>query len=357
MEPQALVRSLGNLLDGLGAYFILRFLIRDDSDILRVIKILAVIAVILAICMTNEQLTHRNVFGLLGGTPVDVPMRDGDARAMGSFEVYITAGVFGATLIPLFVWLLSDASARLFGVLGIVAATVITITSRSSTPLLAYAAGIAGLCMWTFRKRMRMFRWAVVLILVGLHLCMKAPVWALIARIDVTGSSSGFHRYMLVDQCIRHFSEWWLIGVKNYDNWGYDMWDLSNQYVQYALTGGLATLSAFILLLSRSFGRLGGARRIVEGDRKREWSFWCLCAALLSHVFAYLGISYFDQMQAAWYTLLAIIVVTVSEVTSARAEERGLSAPRPGLCTSHAWESISETGGVASNNDVQFKVG
>ncbi len=318
METQALIRSLGNLLDALGGYFVLRFLIRDKGDVQRAIKVLAVTAVILAICMTNEHFTHRNVFGLLGGVPLNVAVRDGGVRAAGSFEVYITAGVFGATLLPLFVLLCSDAKTRLIGALGIAGATVVTLTSNSSTPLLAYVAGFVGLCFWPFRKRMRAFRWGLLLILVSLHLCMKAPVWALIARIDLTGSSSGFHRYFLVDQCIRHFSDWWFIGVKNYSDWGWDMWDLSNQYVAYALTGGLATLMFFILVLSRSFGRLGTARRRVEGDRKREWALWCLCAALLSHVVASFGIGYFDQVQAAWYALLAIIGVAVSEAMPSR---------------------------------------
>jgi len=321
MEWQALIKSLGNLLDGLGGYFVVRQLIRDKGDVQRAIKVLAVIAIVLAICMTNEQLTHKNVFGLLGGVPLSVPIRDGSARAMGSFEVYLTGGVFGATLLPLFILLCSDAKVRLVGLLGIAGATVMTLTSNSSTPLLAYAAGIVGLCFWPLRKKMRVLRWALALILVSLHLSMKAPVWALIQRVDLTGSSSGFHRYMLVDQCMRHLSDWWLMGAKNYSDWGVDLWDLSNHYVGCAVTGGLATLVTFILVISRSFGRLGTARRLVKGDRKREWSLWCLGAALLSHVVAYFGVSYFDQMQVAWYALLAIIGVAVSEVVPSRVSQ------------------------------------
>ena len=314
LEMPAVVKGIGNVLDSLGGYFVLRFLIRDTRDVQRVIKVFAFIAIILAVCMTNEHLARQNVFGYLGGTPLSVPVRDGNARAMGSFEVYITAGVFGATLLPLFVYLWPDTKARLVALLGIAGATVMTVTSNSSTPLLAYAAAIVGLCFWPFRKKMRAFRWGLVLILVTLHVSMKAPVWALIARIDLTGSSSGFHRYMLVDQCIRHFSDWWLIGIKSYDNWGFDTWDLSNQYVGYAVTGGLATLVSFIFVISRGFGRLGTARRRVQGDRKREWQLWCLCAALFSHAVAYFGIAYFDQVQVAWYALLAIVGVAVSEV-------------------------------------------
>ncbi|MCU1271979.1 MAG: hypothetical protein JWN74_3273 [Acidobacteriaceae bacterium] len=318
MEWQAVIKSLGSLLDGLGGYFVLRFLIRDMRDVQRTIKVLAAVAIVLAICMTNEQLTRENVFGLLGGVAFNVPVRDGSARAMGSFQVYLTAGVFGATLLPLFISLCSDVKDRLVGYLGIAGASIMVLTSNSSTPLLAYAAGIVGLCFWPLRKRMRVFWWSLVLILVSVHLSMKAPVWALIQRVDLTGSSSGFHRYMLVEQCMRHLGDWWLVGNRNYNDWGSDMWDLSNQYVGCAVTGGLATLVTFILVISRSFGRLGTARRLVNNDRKREWSIWCLCAALLSHVVAYFGVNYFDQMQVAWYALLAMISVAASEAALSR---------------------------------------
>lgn len=318
METQALVKGIGNLLDALGGYFVVRTQIRDMDDVRRAVKVLAAVAMILAVCMANEHFRHINVFGYLGGVPVNVTMRDGAPRAMGSFEVYITGGVFGATLLPMFVWLASQPKAKLSGILGMVAATVITLTSNSSTPLLAYTGGIVGFVFWPLRKQMRSFRWGVVLLLVSLHLCMKAPVWALIQRVDLTGASSGTHRYMLVDQCIRHFSDWWLIGAKNYDNWGFDMWDLSNQYVACALTGGLATLVAFILVISRTFSALGKARKRFAGNFNREWSVWCICAAVVAHVVAYFGIFYFDQMQAAWYLLLAIVAVVVFETSPAR---------------------------------------
>jgi hypothetical protein len=313
METQALIKGMGNLLDALGGYFVLRFFIQDKGDVQRAIKAFALIALVAGMCMANEQLTHRNIFGLLGGVPVEVAMRDGKPRSSGPFEVYITAGVFGASLLPLFVSLWSDAKAKIMASLGMVGATLMMVTSNSSTPLLAYVGGIVGLCFWPFRKGMRAFRWGLVLLLVGLHLSMKAPVWALIARVDLTGSSSGYQRFLLIDNCIRHFADWWLIGAKNYDTWGLYMWDLSDQYVAAAVTGGLVTLVTFILVISRSFGRLGTARKLVEGDRKQEWFIWCFCAALVAHVVAYFGIGYFDQMQLAWYALLAIIAVVVLE--------------------------------------------
>ncbi len=344
MQSQAFIKGLADFLDALGGYFVMRFLIQDREDITRTVKVLALVAVIMAPFMINEQITHRNLFGLLDGTTGQATSRDGQIRSQAAFAVYITAGVFGASLLPLFIWLWTSGKSKTAGCLGGVAATVITMTSHSSTPLLAYAGGIVGLCFWPLRERMRAFRWGLVLSLTAVHLAMKAPVWALIARVDLTGSSSGYHRFMLVDTCIRHFGEWWLIGVKDYNNWGFDMWDLSNQYVAFAVTGGLASLVLFILVISRGFGRLGRARKQVAGDRHREWLLWCLCAALLSHTVAYFGIGYFDQMQFAWCALLAMICAAVSEAMgSKRSAPETVRAPSSEIGSAVGWATLRES--------------
>jgi hypothetical protein len=320
MEMQAFIKGLGSLLDALGGYFVLRFLVRDIEDVRRAIRLFGFIALIIGACMLNEQLSGNNIFASLGGlSPMAV--RDGQIRSQGAFETYITAGVFGATLLPLLIWLWSEGSGRIAASLAILGATVIAVTSHSSTPPLAYVAGVIGLCFWPLRTHMRVIRWMLVLTLVTLHLVMNAPVWALIARIDLTGSSSGSHRYLLVDMFIRHFGDWWLLGTKNYNTWGSDTWDLANQYVANGVTGGLATLVAFVAVISRSFAALGSVGKY--GERKHRWLVWCLGAALLAHVAAYFGIGYFDQMQFAWYALLAMIAAVASEAMADGSRSRG----------------------------------
>jgi hypothetical protein len=314
MQPQALIKNTGDLLDALGGYIIIRFLIRDREDVVGTIKALASIAIVNAVCMLNEQRTGANIFGLLGGMPPEI-VRDGKIRSQGSFEVFITAGTFGATLLPLLVWLWSQTKSRMLSVLGMLAATVMMVTCFASTTLGAYAAGIVGLCIWPIRKHMRIVRWGIVAMLVGLHLVMHGPVWSIIEHIDLTGSSSSYHRYMLIDNFIRHFGDWWLVGTKDNGSWGWQMWDASNQYVACGFSGGILTFLLFIAIISRAFGRVGTARKIVEGDRKEEWFLWCLGAALFSHVVSFFGIGYFDQMEFAWFALLAIISVAVFEAT------------------------------------------
>jgi hypothetical protein len=321
METQALIKNLGSFLDLLGGYLVLRFLIQDRDDVRRTLKVLAVITVVIGCCMIDEQMTGQNIFGVLGGVPLHPQVREGHVRSQGAFAVYIEAGLFGANLLPLFIWLWSDRKFRAAALLGMLGGTIMVITCRFSTPILAYGAAIFGFCLWRFRSQMRLFRQGLVFVLVMLHLVMKAPVWALIARIDLTGSSSGDHRFHLVDATIQHFSDWWLLGYKDYPAWGWGMWDLSDQYVAVALTGGLLTLVIFIWILCRSFSLLGKARKHVAGDLKEEWFLWCLGVALFANMVGWFGLACWAQAQAALSALLVIISVATFEAMRPREAE------------------------------------
>jgi hypothetical protein len=197
---------------------------------------------------------------------------------------------------------------------------------------------------------MRIIRWGLVLGLIALHLVMKAPVWALIARIDLTGSSSGDQRYMLVDMTIRRFSDWWLLGTKNYTTWGWDSWDLCNQFVAVALTGGLLTLIFYIAIFSQGFGALGTARKLVNGDRNQEWLLWCLGSALFATVVAHFGINYMAQLIMGFFPLVVCISVATLEAkrdtvgtTEAPAQVEFASAPGVGWNYRPFSESQQET--------------
>jgi hypothetical protein len=308
--------QLGNLYTDFGVYFLIRFLIRDDSDVVTTIHVLAFITAAIAGIMIYELTTGHNPYALLGGANAQgyatLMERDGKLRAIGCFSHPILAGTFGAVLVPVFVALWWKAKKhRKIAALGIVSSTVMTLACNSSTPVLGYAAGVLALCLWPVRRSMRVIRWGIAATIVGLHLVMKAPVWHLIARIDITGGSSSWHRFMLVDQCIRHFGDWWLVGVKDTSVWGWDMWDTANQYVGTCDNSGLLPFLLFLAILVYGFKYLGKARRAAGKDRTRALFIWGLGAALFANVVAFLGISYFDQTIVAWYGLLALISTTV----------------------------------------------
>jgi hypothetical protein len=198
-------------------------------------------------------------------------------------------------------------------VIGLLASAAMVATTNCSTPIIALAAGLFGACLWPLRGRMRLVRWGLVMVLLSLHLAMKAPVWFLIARIDLVGGSSSDHRAELVNMFITRVSDWWLIGADS-ANWGWGMWDTANQYVGEGLAGGMATFVCFLGLIALAFRRVGRARKAVAGDRKQEWCFWLLGATLFSHVVGFFGISYFDQTRVAWFSLLAMISAAVAPI-------------------------------------------
>src|SRR5580698_248456 len=280
MQSQALINQFGFLIDYLGAYFLLRALIQDKKDIYTAIKCMALLCVMLAFFMVREQQTLHNAFGTLGGVQSVPDVREGKTRSQGVFQHALMAGTFAASLLPLFLLLGKNGKSKLIAFIGIAGCTVMTITSQSSTPLLAYVSGVLIVCLWPVRKKMQLVRRGIVAALLGLAVVMKAPVWFVIAHIDLTGGSSGYHRAELIDVFIKHFSDWWLIGTKDIASWGFDMWDTQNQYVNVGETGGLVAFILFICMISRCFARIGDRRKAVEGKSSQVWFVWFLGAAL-----------------------------------------------------------------------------
>jgi len=339
LEMQATIKAVGDLLDALGGYLVFRLAIRDRHDLRRAIQVLAFMAIIMGAEMINEQRTGHDLFGQLGGTAAIPEMRDGKIRSQAAFRHSIPAGAYGATLIPLLVWLWTDKKSRKLVVLGIAGATAMVFTCHSSSDMGAAAAGILGLCLWPMRRQMRYIRYGLAGTVIGLHLVMKGPVWSILEHINLTGSSESFHRYMLVDTFIRHFSDWWLLGTRDNASWGWEMADTSNQYVTYGIAGGLLAFSLFIATISRSFGRLGTTRQRFYGNTGEEWIRWCLGSSLFAFVMVYIGIDLFDQLQFSWYLLLAMISMTVSAPMPARRPSRR----RPPAESSHTAQSLSST--------------
>jgi hypothetical protein len=330
-----IVYQLGQLFTSFGAYFLLRYLIRDEEDVRRTLRAWACVAVVLAGIMVCEQLTGKNpLYMAIGGARAELAQaviaRDGALRSTGSFAHPILAGTFGGFSLPLFVglWWNKSTGDRKYALAGAIASIAIAFAASSSTALLGAMGGIMGLCFWPWRRKMRFVRWAIVGTLAAGHLYMTSPVWHIISDIDFTGSSSSYHRYMLVDQCIRHFSSWFLVGTKDFGTWGWDMWDLSDQYVWTADTAGVVPLISLLAILVFGFRYLGKSREAAAAreDRKQELFIWALAASLFSNVVAFIGISYFDQTIVAWYAILAMISTMTWSVRNAQLEPKGSAA-------------------------------
>jgi hypothetical protein len=331
----AIVNQFGVLWDTLGGYFLVRYLIRDVDDIRRVAKVFFVIAVIMAACMIYEHYNVRNVFALLMGGD-DVPrIRNGNVRCRGVFEQEIIASTFGGTLVPFFIWMWNGSKARIAAVLGLISSVIITVTASSSTGISAAAVGVGTLCLWPLRRHVRWMLWGLVTAILGLALVMKAPVWFILDRIDFVGGSTGWDRANLIDQCVRHFGSWWLVGTTDNANWGFFTWDLCNQFVAEAVQGGLVTLILFLVLISRCFRRIGIARKMAR-HRTQEWLLWTVGCILCAHFAGFFGIAYFDQIRVWWFVTLAMIPAATAVVHVSAAERSQpvlVPDPVPVMCS------------------------
>jgi hypothetical protein len=312
----AFINRLGFAYNAIGIYFFFRFFIRDLDDINRALRVIAVIVVPLAILMLIENATGRNLFSVFGGVPEFTAIREGKLRCQGPFRHPILAGTFGATLLPLFVGLwFRERSVRLLGIIGIIAATIITVTSSSSGPAMSYLMAVVGLLMWPFRKHMRFIRWGILSAVIALHIIMKAPVWALIGRLSNITGGTGWHRVELINAAIDHFDEWWLLGTKYTAHWLSDslviepnMVDITNQFINEGVNGGVLKLILFITIIVLCFREVGrGLWAMKDQPFPTRIMLWSMGATLFAHVTTFISVSYFDQMIVFWYMLLAMI--------------------------------------------------
>jgi hypothetical protein len=181
------------------------------------------------------------------------------------------------------------------------------ITTASSTPVLTVVAVVVAACLFPWRYRLHWVRWAAVVTVVGLHVVMTAPVWHLIARVNVVGGSTGWHRYHLIDQFIRRANEWWLLGTNSTDHWGWHLTDTANVYVSQGVQGGLATLLLMLTTMGLAFRQNGLTLRNVRGDRVRTTYAWALGVGLFAHAVAMIGVSYRGPILVVWYGTFALI--------------------------------------------------
>lgn len=320
-------------------YFLTRIWCKDLADLMGVVRILAWLFVPVAAAMLAEHLVQRNYFGILfGGVSEGVYWREGKIRAQGPFVHPILAGTVGAVCFPLMcgIW----RQYRVSSAVGMAVCVVIVLASTSSGPLMSLFIGVLGIVMWLRRNWVRTARWA----LVGAYLCaeilMTRPAYYLISKIDLTGSSTGWHRSRLIASAIEYFSGWWLFGTDYTFHWigiavdeaGRHS-DITNYYLFIGITGGFLAMALVIAMMWRAFVWVGlvVANSPVE-FREQRFMIWCLGAALLSHAVTSLSVSYTDQsLTFFWLNIGAISSMYSAAKVALATEQIGASGTDPDL--------------------------
>lgn len=305
---ETFVSNLGLAGNACGVYFLLRIFITSPEDVRGLCRIVSILLVPIAIEMIYEQLTAHNLFSILGGDPY-VPFREGRLRARGPFAHPILAGTVGAVFLPMVLSLWRTH--RKTAIVGFTACGAMVVASASSGPLVSAFCALVALYLWRYREHMRALRWGAVFAYLGLAIVMKAPVYFLIARIDLAGGSTGWHRAQLIDSALRRLPEWWLAGT-DYTrhwmptgvSWSESHTDITNHYILLGVDGGLLLTVLFIAILWKGFSMVGEAVRR-SSDSVEGRFCWAIGASLFAHAATMISVSYFDQSFVVLYLTLA----------------------------------------------------
>lgn len=320
-DSAALTNRLGWSFDLLGMYFLFRFIVRDWKTVETAAIGFVVLSMPVAFFFVIEWMTGRNLFAVLGGVREITHVRGGRLRCQGAFAHPILAGCFWATLLPMMAALWwRDAAGRVLAAVGCFFAVVIIFCSSSSTPIMTVLFVVFAAAMFPIRHWMKWVFAAAVLATIILDLIMNKPVYHLIGRINVFSSSTGWHRFNIIDQAVKHFHEWWQLGI--IDTWHWGVTDITNQYVLAGIRGGFFTMLALILIMALAYILVGRTWRYVQRDRYLLAMSWAMGVALFAHTVTFISVSYFGQIDVIWYLLLASIASLAPSTQAVAAARR-----------------------------------
>lgn len=307
----ALSFRLGEVYNRFGIYLLFRTYIRTPDDVLRLVRATAICLLPLAIEMALELVTRYNLFSVFGGVSEGVYIRDGKPRAQGPFLHPILAGSVGAVCAPLFLSL--RGSFHQTYRVGIVASLLMVLASNSSGPVLSLFLALCATVMWNFRKHIRLIK---LLLLPGyliLEILMSDPAYFLIARLNITGSSTGWHRVELIRSSLAHLDEWWLAGT-NYTrhwmatgvSWSPDHTDITNFFIKAGVLSGLPAVALLIsqFLIGLKYAGLLSTQQDTPFQNRLVWSLGCM---LFSFAATGISVSFFDQSFLFLYINLAAL--------------------------------------------------
>lgn len=322
----ALTFQVGRTFEEVGLYFMFRCLIRNWDDLIGAIKGFVLISVPVAVAFVIENRTAHNAFSVFGGVPAITTMREGRLRCQGAFAHPIIAGCFWASMMPLAaaLWWQGNFN-RLLSILGCITFALIVVLCASSTPVMGIIFALVGAAMFFVRWWMRYVLIGVACLLVILHFSMKAPVWHLIARINISKGNTGYHRFQIIDNAIHRFTEWALVGTRSTAHWFWGGQDVTNHYVLEGVRGGFLTLVLFVTTIVLCFGAAGRLWRTWATNRSKMILAWALGVSLFVHCTNFIGVSYFGQAVLVWFLVLASLV----SLDEQRALGPASIAPRP----------------------------
>jgi hypothetical protein len=293
------------------AYLVARREIKSVQDIDRISRVVALSAIVVVVPGLIEWSLRWNPWSVFGGIRAIPEIRDGVVRSQGNSPHPI---LFGTQWVLMFLVIaLSGNQGRssLLKKAGLAASFGLAVLSFSSTSWSILVVAVILLPMAMLRNHLRWILTAFFLSLIPLHFMMNGPVWSLFARVNVFSSSTGWHRYALIDHAINRFSEWYLFGLNSTAHWGWGMWDCTNTFLLNGLRGGFIAMLAFFLILGIAFLRSIRAAECSPGNSLNQRSAigWGFCVFFIGSTLAMLSVAFYGPI---WILLFIVFAAAVS---------------------------------------------
>jgi hypothetical protein len=311
-------QMLGWMVDSLFCYFILRAWLKNVDDLRWFLRAFVFVLVPYVALLFVEMQTRENPFAILGAKTWIGELRGDRIRCMGSFKHPSLLGTLGAALLPLYFGLVIADRSRTAALAGMALCSAIVWLSNSGGPLGAAAVGMLGWLFWVARRELMAVRLTLLGIVVVLAFAMQAPIWYLPARVSSLTGGGGWHRSYLMDVAFSEFDKWWFAGMDSAETVGWFPYlveatgaaDITNAYLDLGLKAGVLAMVLFLLLLVRTFRRIGQALELgrrTTATRRETYLLWGSGCALLVHIVNWFGITYFDQTYLLWFMQLAAV--------------------------------------------------
>jgi hypothetical protein len=228
----------------------------------------------------------------------------------------------------------------LFALAACVTGLGVVYASGSSGPIAMVFFILLASWTWPLRNHMRLVRAMLASGIVAPAVVMKAPIYFVMARVDIVEGSQGWYRAQLIDSAIDHLSEWWLVGTDHTRHWmptgllaSERHTDITNHFLTMGVLGGLPLMIVFILILVASFRNVGRAlRQRAAAPVADRYFIWMLGALLVGFIMNFFAITLFDHSVIFFWMNVAAIACLNGEYSRSertrKHELRGLPVRR-----------------------------
>ncbi len=301
-----LIQQIGSAFDTLGLFLVARASLRSIEDIRKLAVESLAVCLPVVVIFGIEKSTGRNMLSVFGGIPLMTEVREGKLRCQGAFAHSILAGCYFVAILPMWIANWRGKLGKRVAIGGTALASAIVVCCASSTPAAALIFVLAAFAMYPYWRSLRLVWMAALVGATALHFVMKHGIWHLIARVDLVGGSTGYHRYHLIDQAINHVGEWWLMGTLSTRHWGYGLQDVTNQFILEGVRGGIWAMLALIATIVLALRACGFWLRRLPPGSSQHLLVYGVGASIFAQSMIFLGVSYFGQTIMIWYLTVAI---------------------------------------------------